>query len=165
MARSLTYRFRLTDEEFRRAWLAEYYRRPGWRSIRILGGPMFVGLGVLMLRGEDTFGRVMGVLAILLGVWYAVKPWLGARVMTKQRRESGRADVELAVTFGARGVKIDDGKVQTELSWEDITGAGLGRGYVWYEIRGGSRATVPLRVVDDLDALRETLREHTRWAG
>lgn len=162
---SLTYRFTLSDEEFRRAWLAEYFRRPGWRSLRILGGPAFVGLGVVLLQSEAVFQRVMGVVAVLFGLYYAAKPWLAARALTAQRRRSGRADVELEVTFHPRGVRIDDGKVRTELPWREVTAAGLGRGYVWYEVSGSSRATVPLRVVDDLEALVAMLREHTAWKG
>jgi hypothetical protein len=160
---SLTYRFTLSDEEFRRAWLAEYYRRPGWRSLRILGGPAFVALGVMMVRSDAVFQRVMGVVAILFGVYYALKPLLAARALTAQRRRSGRADVELEVTLHGRGVRIDDGKVRTELPWHEVTAAGMGRGYVWYEVRGGSRATIPLRVVDELDPLVEMLRRHTEW--
>lgn len=162
---SLTYRFTLSDAEFRRAWLAEYYRRPGWRSLRVLGGPALVALGVTMVRSDAVFQRVMGVVAILFGLYYAAKPLLAARMLTAERRRSGRADLELEVTFHGRGVCIDDGKVRTELPWQEITAAGMGKGYVWYEISGGSRATIPLRVVEDLDALVEVLRERTAWQG
>ncbi|HJL15484.1 MAG TPA: hypothetical protein RMH99_07515 [Sandaracinaceae bacterium LLY-WYZ-13_1] len=161
----LRYRFSLSDEEFRRAWLAEYYRRPGWRGLRILGGPAFVALGIVMVRSPELFTRVMGGVAILFGVYYAAKPWLMARALTRRRRASGRADVALELTLGPRGIRIDDGHVRTDLPWDEITAAGEGRGYVWYEIGGGSRATIPLRVVDDPDALRAWLRERTEWKG
>lgn len=162
---ALSYRFVLSDDEFRRAWLAEYYRRPGWRSLRLLGGPALVALGAIMLRSPAAFQRVMGVVALLFGIYYAVKPWLAARVVTRERRRSGRADLELEVTLHGRGVTIDDGKVQTELPWYEVSSSGMGKDYVWYEVRGGARATIPLRVVDDLEALIERLRTHTDWKG
>lgn len=161
----LVYRFTLSDEEFGRAWLREYYRRPGWRVTRVLGGPLVIGLGVFMVRSADLFTRAIGVAAMVLGLWYGLKPLLAAHLMKRRRRESGRSEVELEVTLSDQGLRIDDGKVRTELGWDEVRSAGRGDGYVWYELRGGSRATIPSRAVDDREALERMLREHTEWVG
>ncbi|MCA9607589.1 MAG: hypothetical protein KC619_18405 [Myxococcales bacterium] len=162
---ALTYRFVLSDDEFARAWLREYYRRPGWRTWRIIGGPIFIALGLTMMRNDALLSRGMGILAIVMGLWYALKPLLAARMLRDQRRKSGRSDVELEVRIHANGIRIDDGKVKKELAWEDVTRAGATKDYVWYELRGGNRATIPLRVVDDPPALRAEMRRHTTWEG
>lgn len=161
----LTYRFVLSDDEFARAWLREYYRRPGWKTWRIIGGPCFIALGLAMMRGEELLSRGMGIAAIVLGLWYALKPLLAARMLREQRRKSGRSDVELEVKVHGGGIRIDDGKVKREIPWEQVARAGATRDYVWYELRGGSRATIPLRVVEDPTALRAELRRHTTWEG
>lgn len=162
---SLTYRFTLSDEEFGGAWLREYYRRPGWRVFRVAGGPALMVFGVSMiLRAPDLFSRAMGAAAVLLGLWYATKPLLARRLLTRQRRESGRADAEITVTLEESGLAIEHGGVRTELEWSDVTGAGRGPAYVWYEIGRGARATIPLRVVDDVDALEALLRRKTTWS-
>ena len=44
-----TFRFTLTDAEYRRAWIREYYRRPGARVLRLLAGPLLAMLGVGMI--------------------------------------------------------------------------------------------------------------------
>ena len=63
------------------------------------------------------------------------------------------------------GIRIDDGKVKKEIPWEAIVRSGEGKGYFWYELEGGSRATVPLRVVDEPDVLQETLAANSEWIG
>lgn len=161
---TLEYSFTLSDEEFGRAWLREYYRRPGWRVLRIAGGPALMLFGASMIvRAPDLFSRAMGVCAVLLGLWYATKPLLARRLLTRHRRESGRADAEIGLTLSDDGVAIDHAGVRTELDWSDVTAAGRGPDYVWYEIGRGARATIPLRAVDDVDALESLLRRHTAW--
>ncbi len=162
---TLTYRFTLSDDEFARAWLREYYRRPGWRVFRVAFGPAVAILGVAMVRGDALFNRAMGIAAILLGAWYALKPFLAARMIRNARHKSGRSDLAIELRLSDRGVRIDDGHKRTDLAWEDVTAAGRGPDYVWYEIGRGARATIPLRAVDDLDALEALLREKTAWAG
>ena len=159
----LSYRFALSDDEYARAWLREYYRRPGWRVWRVVGGPCFILLGLGLTRSEELVSRIVGGAAIVMGLWYALKPLLGARLLRDQRARTGRAHVELEVRLDASGIRIDDGKVKQQIAWPDVVRAGASKEYVWYELRGGSRATIPLRVVDEPGALRELLRVHTRW--
>ncbi len=163
--RTLTYRFVLSDDEFGSAWLREYYRRPGWRSWRIIGGPVFMALGIAMSSSAELLTRGVGVATAVMGVWYALKPLIARRLLTAQRRKSGHSDVELELRIDRDGIRIDDGRVRKQISWGDVVRAGESRDYVWYELGGGSRATIPRRVIDDLDALRAKLTENTAWEG
>lgn len=161
----LSYRFRLSDGEFRRVWLTEYYRRPGWRAVRIVAGPALIALGISSLRADDLFNQVMGGVCAAFGLYYALKPFLAAWMLAKQRQKSGVADQEIGVTFGPDGVEIDQGNTRTELGWEDIAAAGSGVRYLWYELKRGARATIPMSAIDDPAALEALLREHTEWVG
>jgi len=162
---TLTYRFVLSDREFGRAWLREFYRRPGWRLWRVIGGPFFIALGLGMVRSSDLFTAGAGLVSIVFGAWYLVRPWIAMKAMVARRQRGGRSDVELELRLHRDGIRIDDGRVKKELPWEDIVSSGRGPTYVWYELGGGSRATIPLRVVDDQDALRRILAAHTDWRG
>lgn len=160
---TLTYRFVLSDDEVGRAWLREYYRRPGWRLWRVIGGPCFVGLGIVMATSGELLTRGVGIATIAMGIWYAVKPLVGARAVVSSRRRRGLSDREIEVRLHRDGVRIDDGQVRKELAWSDVRRAGEGSEYFWYEVGHGSRATIPKRVVDDPDALRDKLRAHTEF--
>ena len=161
----LHYRFRIADAEFRRAWLTEYFRRPGWRAARIVMGPGLVVLGASSLRGPAGFNRIMGGVCVALGLYYALKPFLAAWILTKRRRESGQAESEIGVTLDEVGVLIEQREIRTRLDWDGITRAGRGRGYIWYELRGGTRATIPLRAVEDEAMLVAHFEAHTEWVG
>lgn len=159
-----TFRFTLTDAEYRRAWIREYYRRPGARVLRLLAGPLLAMLGVGMIaRAPDLFERGMGVVALLFGLYLVFKPLLLANALVRRRQQSGMADRELEVSLRKEGVRIDDGKVRTNLPWDEVRAAGRGPDYVWYEMKGGSRATIPLRAVEDVEALEALLRDRTEW--
>ena len=161
--KTLTYRFVLSDEEFAGAWLREYYRRPGWRIWRVIGGPCFIALGAALCRSADLVTMTVGMASVALGIWYALKPWIAMRAVTAQRRKSGRSDLDLEVRLHRDGIRIDDSKVRTEIPWSEVVRAGSAKTYVWYELAGGNRATIPLRVVEDLGALEAKLRAHTTW--
>ncbi len=162
---TLTYRFVLSDAEFGHMWLREFYRRPGWRIWRVIGGPCFIALGIAMARGTEVLTTGMGVGSIVFGLWYAVRPWIAMKAIVAQRRKRGRSNIELELWLHRDGIRVDDGKVKKEIPWENIVRAGESRSYVWYELAGGSRATIPLRVVGDRDALQEKLAAHTDWVG
>jgi hypothetical protein len=79
------------------------------------------------------------------------------------RRKPGTTRV--AVALGDDGIALTrDGKT-ARFSWKDVTAAGQRPTYVWYELRGQHRAPIPLRVVDDVDALTSLLKERTRWVA
>lgn len=160
----MTYEFVLTDDEFRRAWLAEYFRRPGAAALRVVVGIVFVGLGIQMAQGApEAVGRAIGVAAIVLGMWHLARPFLMVRAVLRQRRDSGAASRRMRVRVADGGVAISDGQKETELGWDAITAAGRGKGYVWFEVRGSARGTIPLRAVGDEAALVEAFRAHGKW--
>ena len=160
------YRFKLSDREFASAWLREYYRRPGVRILRIVGGPGLLALGAITLsRGGDAFTRGMALVTVVFGAWIILKPLLMAWSMTARRRRSDRAAVEMEVRFDRRGMVVTDGDKATELPWEKLASAGASGDYVWLELKTGTRATIPRRAIDDLDALRELLRSRVEWKG
>lgn len=159
----MNFEFQLSDQEFRQAWLAEYFRRPGLGLFRVIAGPAFVAIGVSMARGDDLFGRGIGVAAIVLGVWHVVKPFVLASAMVRKRRAIGAADAKMRVRVDGSGIRVSDGKRETQLAWDAITAAGRGRDYVWFEIRRSARGTIPLRAIADEAALVELFRTHEKW--
>jgi hypothetical protein len=162
----LVYRFKLSDREFASAWVREYYRRPGVRVLRIFSGPGLVAFGVATAtRATETFTRVMAIVSVLFGIWLTVKPFLMAWAMTSRRRRTNRANVEMEVRFDRHGMRVSDGERKTDFAWEKLSAAGVGSDYVWLELKTGTRATIPRRAIDDLDALRELLRTHVEWRG
>lgn len=156
----MVFRFKLSDREFAMSWLREYYRRPGWRSVRILGGPFLIMLGVAMRGSSHQFTSIMALVSIGLGLYYVFKPLLFASVLTSHRRRAGRADVEMEVTLDDDGMRVSDGKTQTDLPWARISAAGVAPQYVWIELKNGNRATIPTRAIDDLPGLRALLADH-----
>jgi hypothetical protein len=160
--RAHVYRFKLSDREFAAAWLREYYRRPGLRIVRVLAGPGLIGLGAVMRASPETFTRFMGLASIALGVWLVLKPFLMAWAFTSQRRRRNRGNVEMEVRLDASGMHVSDGSQTTAIAWEKIAMAGVADRYVWLELKSGSRATIPRRAIDDLDALRELLSANVR---
>ncbi len=159
----LAYRFKLSDREFASAWLREYYRRPGLRALRILAGPLVAALGVMMSRSAQPFAHFMAIVTLAFGVWLAVKPLVSAWALTSRRRRANRGDVEIEVRFDRAGMRVADGKSATDIAWERLRAAGLASGYVWIELATGTRATIPLRAVADLDELRELLSSRIEW--
>ncbi|MDQ3035105.1 MAG: hypothetical protein M3Y87_22050 [Myxococcota bacterium] len=159
----MTFEFQLSDRDFRQAWLAEYFRRPGLGLFRVIAGPAFIVVGLQMLRGDDPMGRGIGIAAILLGVWHLVRPFVLVRAMVRRRRASGAADARMRVSVDGSGIAVSDGKKETRLGWDAITGAGRGRDYFWFEIRKSARGTIPLRAVGDEAALTELFQSRGKW--
>lgn len=167
MSRRLQYTFRLSDQEFRRAWLAEYYRRPGWRVIRVAAAPALVAMGVSMLRIERATNAALytalGWLTIAYGIYYAIKPFLRAHVLVRERQKQNAAARELTLSLDESAMEIDDGRMSVRLTWNEVSAAGRGRDYIWYELRSGQRATIPLRAVQDEEQLVALLSAKAEW--
>lgn len=159
-----TYRFELSDREFASAWLREYYRRARFKVLLALSGPALIVLGAVMLRSAEVFSRTMGFVIVLFGVWRVIKPFVLAWAMTSRRRKQKRAG-PLEVRFDRQGMHVDDGARTTDLAWDRLTAAGESRDYVWLELANGTRAMIPRRAIDDLDALRELLSKRLEWRG
>ncbi len=160
----MTFEFQLSDREFRRAWLTEYFRRPGVGALRVLLGPAVVIVGIQLARTATiTSSRVVAAVAIAFGAWHIVRPLAIVWMLVRRRRASGASDATMQVTIDALGVAVSDGKNETKLRWDAVTAAGRGHDYVWFEIRGSSRATIPLRAVSDEAALTEAFRSRSKW--
>ncbi len=150
--------FELTDREFKRSWLAEYYRRPGFRSFRILAGPVILTVGAMMVRdAHDTSGRIAGAIAVVYGAYHALRPFLLSTLVVRRRRKLGVGRYRLTVDDG--GIRISDGKGSTQVSWTDVSASGVGDGYLWYEVRKSARATIPFRAMTDREGVEATFRK------
>lgn len=161
----LSFEFQLSDREFSRAWLTEYFRRPGLGLFRAVAGPTILVFGFQIARdAHDTFGRAIGVLAMALGLWHVVRPFVLVRAHVKKRRESGAAQATMRVRVDESGVRVGDGNKETRLGWDAITAAGKSADYVWFEIRRSARGTIPLRAVGEREAeLIEAFRARGKW--
>jgi hypothetical protein len=157
------YEFELSDAEFRRAWLAEYFRRSALARLRAVAGPLIALVGAHWVRAGDHGLRVFGGLAILFGLWHIAKPFLVAEAWVRRRRMRGAASATIRVRIDGEGIRVSDGAKETRYGWNRVRAAGRGRDYVWFEVAGGARATIPLRAVPDEPALVAVLRRHTRW--
>lgn len=154
--------FELTDREFRKSWLAEYYRRPGLRWFRILAGPVVLVVGAIMLRdAHDVGGRAAGSVAVVYGVFHALRPFFLSALVMRRRRKLGRR--KYRVTLDDAGIGISDGKQSSQVPWADVTASGPGDGYVWYELRKSARAILPFRAMPDREAIIETFRKKGRY--
>ena len=158
---TLRYQVDLTDAELREAWLAEERARRGLAR-RAIGPALIVfGLGTLASQSEPT-ARGIATFAILLGVFHIARPFLAvARALSERRRRGGSQAITVALDDD--GIALTREGKTVRFPWKDVTAAGERATYVWYELRGMHRAPIPRRVIDDLEALRETLRAHTRW--
>ncbi len=154
--------FELTDREFRRAWLAEYYRRPGARAFRLLAGPILFTVGAIVLRdAEGTQGRAFGAIALVYGVHHALRPFLLSALVVRRRRKLGLRKYRLTIDDG--GIAISDGKGTSHVAWSDVTASGRGDGYLWYEVRSSARATIPVRAMPDPEAIEGVFRRFGRF--
>jgi hypothetical protein len=161
---ALSYEFRLSDREFERAWLAEYFRRPGLARLRVLLGPAIAIFGINLIRGaSDRVGVAIGVVAILLGVWHVARPFVIVRAAVRHRRKTGAAERTMRVRVGEEGIAISDGVKETRLPWDQVTGAGRASEYVWFEVRRSARATIPLGAIGDVAALEQAFRARGKW--
>ena len=150
--------FELTDAEFRQSWLAEYYRRPGFRSFRILLGPVVATIGAMMLRdAHQTSGRAIGAIAVVYGVYHTIRPFLLSMLVVRRRRKLGLR--RYRVTLDETGIEIGDGKGASRIPWKDVSASGLGASYLWYEVRKSARATIPFRAMEDRAAIEATFRK------
>ncbi len=159
----VTFDFQLNDSEFSRAWLTEYFRRPGLGLLRVLAGPLFVFIGLEMTRGPAGMGRGVGVAAIVLGIWHVLRPFVLVRALVRRRRASGATSAQMRVAIEDAGIRVSDGNKETRFPWDAITAAGRGKDYVWFEIRRSVRGTIPLRVVKDEARLIEWFQSRGKW--
>jgi hypothetical protein len=150
----------LTERELARAFVREDFARAG--LARLLLAPTLLLLGVVWLATHAGVSRLVGLLEIAYGAFFLVRPFLLARVLVaEQRRLPGAVVLELA----EEGLTLTRAGRSLQFPWRDVTAAGRRSEYVWYEVRGRTRAPIPLRLVPDLPALEAFLRERTHWAS
>ena len=75
---------------FFRTWLADYYGKPGWGVVRLLGGPVLVATGVgLRVVARGGLAEGLGALLIGYGAYYALRPLVRVWLAARQRRARG----------------------------------------------------------------------------
>lgn len=148
----------LTPSEMARSWLVEHYRRQGSPPMRTM-----IALGVMVIGGVGVArnGAPVAWLALVWGAFLTLRPILFAASLFFTRRQSK----PFVVTVDARGVNIAGDKGARLIPWPEITASGLGTDYLWYEVRRGSRATIPFRVMTDRAELEALFRQHVATRG
>lgn len=155
-AAPLRYTLRLTDRELVRAYLFTFFRQRGAIFLR------FIGLAAIAWGVHDAVaGRPLAPLLILWGVWYALRPLFQAWVIVRRRGGRGQVTVEL----DDAGLRIEQDGQSARFAWDQLKAAGGVGDLVWYELERGAVGTLPLRVVDDPDALERCFRAHGKWRG
>lgn len=163
----MTFEFQLSDREFARAWIAEYFRRSGIGRLRVIAGPAMVFIGWRMYAGaHEGVGRGIAIAAILFGLWHVARPWVLAWMLVRRRRRSGAAGRAMRVTVDpGLGITVGDGGGrETRFGWDQVTRAGRGSDYVWFELARGVRGTIPSRAIPDEAALVEVFRSRSKWS-
>lgn len=144
----------LTREELARSWLVEHYRRQGSPPMRTMLAVAVVVLGAAMVRRSPT---PMAWMAVGWGAFLLLRPLFVAATLYFGRRDARPFEV----TVDGTGVTIAGTRGSRHVPWTEITGWGLGRDYLWYEIRRASRATIPFRVIDDREGLEALFRDRS----
>lgn len=156
----LEYDVDLTDDELRAAWLTEDRARRSLLRRAIAPVAVVLGLGAIV---GDGGSRVAGFLAVAFGLATVAQPFLAVAGVLAARRKQGPTAVRVALEDA--GIMLTRGGKTARFPWSEVTAAGQRATYVWYELRGQHRAPIPLRVIEDLEALTSLLRARTRWVA
>lgn len=157
------FEFDLSDRELARAWVREHFARQP--LVRRALAPAFLVLGVVWLaRAAEGGQRAMGLLAVAFGAYLILRPFLEASRAVRLRRAVPRGE-HVHLVFDAVGLTLYRASKSLHFPWKEVTAAGLRDDYVWYEVRGAHRATIPLRVVDQRAEFEAFLRSKTSWKG
>ncbi len=160
----MRFEFILTDREFVRAWLAEYYLGSKRAVLRIFGGPALALFGWrlhVLYRGSPL--AIVGVLGIGYGIYFALKPLLQVALELRKRRRLGAGSIATVVELDDDGIHIQSGAATADFAWERIARAGQRLDYLWFETHQGTKGTIPLRAVSDQQALEQRFREQGKW--
>lgn len=162
----MRFEFIQTHREFSLAWIGEYYRMGKWGGLRLLGGPamVYVGWQLRVLRPGHWLAAV-GSFAIGYGIYYAVKPLLQVLLLLRRRHKLGGHRTTMVVDVDAEGIVIHSGSAHTTLGWDQIARAGWRSSYLWFELAQSTRAIIPLRSIEDREAIEQLFREQGKWVG
>jgi hypothetical protein len=116
-----------------------------------------------MVRSAEVGTRAIGVLMVGFGLWQVLRPLLLVALRIRERRARGAATTTIRIRIDDRGIAVSDGTRESVYGWERVTGAGRGQDYVWFEVGGAARGTIPLRVVEDEAALVAIFRRRGKW--
>jgi hypothetical protein len=144
------YVIQLTEPERRAVYLFSMLRRPGTGLRRFMA--IIVGGAALMMGAQQSgMAQIFAVIVALACGWIALRPFLMARILSKQ------GGPEIVVEVGEPGVTLRrDGKSAT-FAWSRITAQGRGPGFYWYEVQGAALAAIPDRLVTDRPGLEKLL--------
>ena len=122
-----------------------------------IGWRMYVG-------APEGVGRGIAIAAMLFGLWHVMRPWAIAWMLVRRRRKSGGASKSMRVTVDpGLGITVGEGGRETRFGWDQVTKAGRGSDYLWFELARGVRGTIPVRAIPDEAALVEVFRSRSKW--
>jgi hypothetical protein len=68
--------YSLTKKERIKIFLYLHFSYPGWKYVRILGGPLLILIGILLIQLDIYFSIAYGGFAIGFGLYYLLRPFL-----------------------------------------------------------------------------------------
>jgi hypothetical protein len=146
------YEIKLTESELRAVYLFSMLRRPGTglkRFVAIAVGGIALAMA---FQRTDAMAHVLGVMVALACGWIALRPFIVARVLSKQ------GGPEVTVELDETGVLVTRTGKTARFAWSRITAQGRGPGFYWYEIQGAAIAAIPDRLVSDRPGLEALLK-------
>jgi hypothetical protein len=163
--RPVILRYRLTSREYARASLVQHYRARRWGPFRAIGGPLLIGIGLLLhqLAGGDDRTRGLGMFFVFYGLYYALRPFLTTWLRLRMRARDGIADDETELALDEDGLRIGDPHARSNLDWDAVEAAGEADDHFFIAVRGSVRFVVPRRVVTDVAAFREPFERRGKW--
>lgn len=151
------YEIKLTESELRAVYLFSMLRRPGTglkRFVAIAVGGIALAMA---FQRTDAMAHVLGAIVALACGWIALRPFVVARVLTKQVLSKQGAP-EVTVELDEAGVLVTRTGKSARFAWSRITAQGRGPGFYWYEIQGAAIAAIPDRLVSDRPGLEALLK-------
>jgi hypothetical protein len=77
-------RYSLTKKERIKIFLYLHFSYPGWKYVRILGGPFLILVGILLIKSNIYFSIAYGGFAIGFGLYYMLRPFLKILINIKK---------------------------------------------------------------------------------
>lgn len=160
-----TLEFQLTRRDRINSFFTRYYSYPGWKYVRILGGPFLVAIGLVLQHVPTAFHMAYGGFAIGFGIYYLLKPFLYLAIRWRTFAAGG---VTLALD-DEEMLSVTDGGVNARVSADTVRSARIANGLLAIEIKVDRRAflDLPLRALTsgDAGAFIEAVRTRTASAA
>lgn len=120
----MTLKYKITKKDKIHLFFREYYTIPGWKFIRLFGGPLVIMLGAFLMETEPDWQILAGIF-IGYGVFYSFKPLL--QVMLKFHKLTEET-IELRIENGK--LRVNDGLAKSEIDAKQIGNIIRTKGYV-----------------------------------